>query len=272
MFVNTSGNWVYTKTNSASRYEQENGVHKWYSYASGNANATVTGGAGNSMTLNASGNLNIGSGNITGVSGYASTLAISGTSNTTATASGIQLGDNYNTNSLQWGIYNGYGTTGSETGTLCIVVSNAANTNPLSNGTTALRINRSGNLQVPAMYNQTSAAAANVVVGTGGDLYRSTSALKYKQDIRDLESVDLTKFRPVRYKSKCETDDQTKDHIGFIADSYVNTYPELVAFGAGGEVEGFAYERMTAVLCKVIQQQQNMIQELADRISALENK
>jgi hypothetical protein len=34
----------------------------------------------------------------------------------------------------------------------------------------------------------------------------------------DLENIDISQFRPVRYKSKCENDDQTKDHFGIVAD------------------------------------------------------
>jgi hypothetical protein len=117
-----------------------------------------------------------------------------------------------------------------------------------------------------ALISFTTASAANVYGDSStGEIKRSTSALKYKQDIRDLESIDITKFRPVRYKSKCDGDDQTKDHIGFIADEYANSQPELVQFGSDGEVEGFAYERMTAILCKTVQ-------ELTARLAALENK
>ena len=87
-----------------------------------------------------------------------------------------------------------------------------------------------------------------------GTLARSTSALKYKQDIRDLENIDINKFRPVRYKSKCENDDQTKDHFGVIADEVdAAGITELVNYGADGEVEGFQYERLTVVLLKKLQ-------------------
>jgi hypothetical protein len=105
------------------------------------------------------------------------------------------------------------------------------------------------------VYTQTVGASANVFVDSTGYFARSTSALKYKQDIRDLESIDINKFRPVRYKSKCSMDDQTKDHIGFIADEVdAAGVKELVQYGAGGEVEGFSYDRMTAVLVKAIQE------------------
>jgi hypothetical protein len=103
----------------------------------------------------------------------------------------------------------------------------------------------------------TTALSANAYIDSTSDnrLYRSTSALKYKQDIRDLPSIDITKFRPVVYKSKCENDDQTKDHFGIIADEVNEAgITELVSYGINGEVEGFQYERLTVVLLKAVQE------------------
>lgn len=118
-----------------------------------------------------------------------------------------------------------------------------------------------------------NAANANFSAGENNKFYRSTSALKYKQDIRDIELIDINRFRPVRYKSKCEDDDQTKDHFGIIADEvHAAGLTELVTYGVEQEVEGFQYERLTVVLLKHCQEQQAIIQSLTDRIAALEAK
>jgi hypothetical protein len=110
------------------------------------------------------------------------------------------------------------------------------------------------NFFCPRTYLNTTATAANVVVGSNGSYARSTSALKYKQDIRELESMDINSLRPVRYKSKCKGDDQTKDHFGLIADEAADAgFEELVSRNASGEVEGFQYERLTVVLLKAMQ-------------------
>jgi hypothetical protein len=111
-----------------------------------------------------------------------------------------------------------------------------------------------GNLRVPAVYALTTASASNMFVASDGYIYRSTSALKYKQDVRNLEDIDISALRPVRYKSKGEKDDQTKDHFGLIADEAADAgFEELVTRGADGEVEGFQYERLTVVLLKELQ-------------------
>lgn len=119
---------------------------------------------------------------------------------------------------------------------------------------------------VPGAYNDTTASAANLFVASNGELKRSTSALKYKQNVRDLEEIDTNLIRPVRYKSKCDNDDQTKDHFGVIADEVdAAGITELVIYGENGEVEGFDYGKLTVVLLK-------KIQSLEAKIKALEGK
>jgi hypothetical protein len=140
-----------------------------------------------------------------------------------------------------------------------------------SNASPTLRMTLTGggSLTVPQVHNDTTASAANVNIQGDGFFRRSTSALKYKQDIRDLENIDINLFRPVRYKSKCDADDQSKDHIGIIADEVAAAgIEELVNRGAEGDVEGFQYERLTVVLLKAIQEQQAMFTELKAEFDA----
>jgi hypothetical protein len=121
-------------------------------------------------------------------------------------------------------------------------------------GNPRLFVDNSGFVNCAGAYSNTSAAAANATFNASGYFSRSTSALKYKQDIRDLESMDIGLLRPVRYKSKCEGDDQTKDHLGIVADEAADAgFEELVTRGADGEIEGFQYERLTVVLLKKLQ-------------------
>jgi hypothetical protein len=135
-----------------------------------------------------------------------------------------------------------------------------------TSGTTRLGIASNGVLTSLATYNNVSGGSPNMFVQTDGTIYRGTSALKYKQDVRDLELIDINKFRAVRYKSKCELDDQTIDYFGVIADEVdAAGIKELVTYGSDGEVENFQYDRFTVVLLKAIQ-------ELSAKVTALENK
>jgi hypothetical protein len=133
-------------------------------------------------------------------------------------------------------------------------------------GNPRLYMDNGGYLYSPPTYANTTASAANAGIASNGSFYRSTSALKYKKDIRNLEEMDIGLLRPVRYKSKCEGDDQTKDHLGLIADEAAEAgFEELVTRGATGEVEGFQYERLTVVLLKELQ-------VLKAKVAALENQ
>lgn len=121
----------------------------------------------------------------------------------------------------------------------------------------------------------TTASAANAYFNNAASnqFLRSTSALKYKTNIRDLENIDVNKFRPVRYNSLCEADDKTKEHFGIIADEVdAAGIKELVTYGEDNQIEGFQYERLTVVLLKAIQEQQALITALTARIEALEKK
>lgn len=134
-------------------------------------------------------------------------------------------------------------------------------------------------VRLDPVYNRTTGNAANVYVENSGRLFRSTSALKYKKDIEPLHYGLETVLRqkPVFYRSVIE-DDLDKKYIGFISDWEEENTPELIV-KHDGEVEGFAYERQTAILTKAIQElssdndaKQLLIEDLKARIEALENK
>lgn len=169
-----------------------------------------------------------------------------------------------------------YSSNGSAAGTInsgIYLVGSDSSTRFYTSNTERMRIDSSGYITSLPTYNNGSASGANMVVNSSGLFLRSVSALKYKQDVRDLESIDITKFRPVRYKSKCEGDDQEKDHFGVIADEVHEAgVTELVNYGAEGEVEGFQYERLCVVLLKSIQELKAIVDAQAERIAVLENK
>jgi hypothetical protein len=122
-------------------------------------------------------------------------------------------------------------------------------------GTAWFYINSTGVTRMEGVTGNTTANAANVQCDASGALRTSTSALKYKTNVRDIASIDINKFRPVIYNSLCEDDDKTKDHFGFIADEVDQEgIKQLVSYNAQGEVNGFQYERMTVVLTKAIQE------------------
>jgi hypothetical protein len=95
-----------------------------------------------------------------------------------------------------------------------------------------------------------------------GDWTYDTSSARYKDNIEN-SSYGLTEvlaMRPVTFTYKAEPN---RHDVGFIAEEMVNVIPEVVAKTTEGEPDAISYDRLTAVLCKAIQ-------ELEARVAALE--
>ena len=77
--------------------------------------------------------------------------------------------------------------------------------------------------------------------------------------------------KATRIKNKKKLDQET-EYIGFIADDVHDAgITELVVYDDKGEIDGFSYDKMTAVLTKAIQEQQTIIDDLKARIEKLED-
>lgn len=113
-------------------------------------------------------------------------------------------------------------------------------------------------------YNNTSGAAANVVVNSSGTLERSTSSLKYKTDVKDYDKglSEVLKMRPVYYKSINEREKDLQ-FAGLIAEEIHDLgLTEFVQYAEDGTPDALAYQNMVALLTKAIQEQQAQIEEL----------
>lgn len=155
-------------------------------------------------------------------------------------------------------------------------------------------------------YNSTTASAANVYVASDGRFQRSTSSLKYKTNIEDVEDEYAYNFlnnaRPIYYKSLSENDNAQWGWWGFIAEELSEVDKRLVSWqyetkevpketilddgtivtssitetvkdtSKPMQPEGVYYERITVLLTKIVQDQQKTIKELTSRIENLESK
>jgi hypothetical protein len=105
-------------------------------------------------------------------------------------------------------------------------------------------------------YNNTSGAAANVVVNSAGTLERSTSSIKYKKEVRDYDKglAEVMAMRPVYYKGKSESDGE-KQFAGLIAEEIHDLgLTEFVQYAEDGTPDALAYQNMIALLTKAIQE------------------
>jgi hypothetical protein len=121
-------------------------------------------------------------------------------------------------------------------------------------------------------YNSTTIAAANAFLSSDGYLYRSTSSLKYKKNVRDAEHglQDLLKLRPVTYQSKSDIDGENLCG-GLIAEEVdAIGLSEFVQYATDGTPDALAYGNMITLCIKAIQEQQVMITELQSKVTALE--
>jgi len=152
-----------------------------------------------------------------------------------------------------------------------------------------------GLIQLPNV--GTTASAANVFMDStaGNQLARSTSSLRYKTDIEDLDTdrADAAlSLRPVWYRSKATADRKDWSHYGLIAEEVAKIEPRLVnwtyleddyitvtnEYGIENKElkpsaklvpDGVQYDRLPVLLLSVIQRQEKRIEYLEAEIATL---
>lgn len=118
-------------------------------------------------------------------------------------------------------------------------------------------------------YNLTTGNAANCFINTNGYLYRSTSSLKYKKNVQNYTKglAEVLQLRPVSYESINEEDAGVK-YAGLIAEEVHDLgLTEFVQYRTDRTPDALAYANMIALLTKAIQEQNQTIQELNERLN-----
>jgi len=158
---------------------------------------------------------------------------------------------------------------------------------------TRIQVNADGTTYFPGV--GTTASAANAFLNSAStpanQLLRSTSSLRYKTDIENLDqdrSDAILDFRPVWYRSKAEADRKDWSWYGLIAEEVAKIEPRLVHWtyledayeevegerqlkpGAEMVPDGVQYDRLTVLLLDVVQRQQKAIETLEAKVAALE--
>lgn len=111
------------------------------------------------------------------------------------------------------------------------------------------------------------------VGGATSVLYNLTSDRRLKIDINSYDALPIVKaLNPIRFKWK--DDSKTFEH-GFIAQEVYEVLPEMVNKGGDDpkmQPWGMDYGRLTGVLCKAIQEQQDQIDLLKNMVNDLVKK
>jgi hypothetical protein len=116
--------------------------------------------------------------------------------------------------------------------------------------------------------------SANMYVNPStGQIYRTTSSLRYKRDIEDYTKGidDLKKLRPVSFKSIDQESDTV--YAGFIAEEvHESGLTEYVDYNENNEPDAIHYANLVTLLTKSVQEQQEQIDLLKSEIENLKNK
>jgi len=303
LFQNTyfdGSNLRYVNTGFASYYRQTSGVHSWSTAASGSAGGVAT--FTQAMTLDASGNLGV------GTSSPSAKLDVNGAIKVAAN-SGVAFG----TNGFLYG---------GDASDMYFGTSAAYNIRFYINGAERARIDSSGNLLVGQtsqsnttvgasfsgagasagagylsscvaastsgftnfnMYS-TGAGAYRFYVDMGGTVHATSVVItaisdeRLKENVRDIDTglSTVMALKPRRYDWKEGKGLDKKNAAGFIAQEFEQVFPDSVGLSKAGEdgieYKNINYEELIPTLTKAIQEQQAIIQAQAADIAALKAK
>lgn len=121
-------------------------------------------------------------------------------------------------------------------------------------------------------------SSANTVIDGLGRLNKSTSSLRYKQDVQDAE-VDpsaVLQMRPRTWRGKSEVaelGDDAPRWVGFIAEELDELgLTPFVVYDADGRPDAIQYDRLSVGLLAVVKSQQAQLDAITARLEALEAK
>jgi hypothetical protein len=119
----------------------------------------------------------------------------------------------------------------------------------------------------------TSASGTAVFVNAGGQLGTTTSSLRFKEDVQDMEEASggLMNLRPVTFRYAPRYDDGSRLlQYGLIAEEVAQVYPGLVQLDAGGKPLAVRYHFINAMLLNEVQKQHRTIEDQRARLAELE--
>ena len=125
-----------------------------------------------------------------------------------------------------------------------------------------------GDVYVPNHSTSAGAAQAGFNVATGL-LYRSTSALKYKDKVKDLELNPslIHQLRTVSFNSLCKVDDKKQRFHGLVADEVEQVIPAMAIYNKDNEIEGYDDRVLTTLLLAEVQKQRVEIDALKAQLN-----
>ena len=134
-------------------------------------------------------------------------------------------------------------------------------------------------VQSSAVYNRTYSGTANMIVLDTGTIGRTTSARKYKADIKPAYDViahakKVLSINPSSWWDKGELADGVakERYYGFIADEFAEAGLNEVVVYRDGEIESLAYDRIPMYHNVILSEHEKEILALKAKVQQLENE
>ena len=111
-----------------------------------------------------------------------------------------------------------------------------------------------------------SAGSSSLCLNSSNQISFCSSSLRYKNNVENLQLglETVARLRPVTFNWKT---DGASD-LGFVAEEVNQISPLLTTLNKEGQIEGVKYDRISAVLVKAVQEQQQQIAELKTQNAA----
>jgi hypothetical protein len=101
-------------------------------------------------------------------------------------------------------------------------------------GTTVLYLQNDNAVKFPNISTTASAANAFLDSGNSNNILRSTSSIRYKKDVEDIDpqfTANIFNLRPIWYRSLAQADNPNWSWYGLLAEDVAKTEPRLVQWG-----------------------------------------
>ena len=123
---------------------------------------------------------------------------------------------------------------------------------------------------IAGIYTNTTVSGLAVVVDSNGQLGVIGSSERFKTGIAPMASSTekLQQLRPVIFKLK--GDPLGALRYGLIAEEVAKVYPELVIRDQSGRIDGVRYDELAPMLLNEVQQQQNKIAAMEQRLAQMQ--
>lgn len=121
-------------------------------------------------------------------------------------------------------------------------------------------------------YIQDASTGNGVYISKGGTSWTGVSDERLKTDLIEISDATNKVSQLRALTGRFKTDEEGKSRSFLIAQDVLNVFPEAVNYDEENDVYGIQYTDVIPLLVKAIQEQQEIINNLSAKVTALENK